>query len=88
MMKEFKNIVHFEIIACFHDQNKSVFLEARLLKLWLAGKKPALQKSHFCFDHVNRLYICLNIPSSDIWPYFPDICESLWDNIFSNTARC
>jgi len=23
----------------------------------LAGKKPALQKSHFCFDHVNRLII-------------------------------
>jgi len=22
----------------------------------LAGKMPALQKSHFCFDHVNRLY--------------------------------
>jgi len=20
--------------------------------LWLAGKKPALQKSHLCFDHV------------------------------------
>jgi len=25
--------------------------------LWLAGKKPALQKSHFCFDHVNRLIV-------------------------------
>jgi len=24
-------------------------------KPWLAGKKPALQKSHFCFDHVKRL---------------------------------
>jgi len=23
-------------------------------------KKPALQKSHFCFDHVNRLMIVLN----------------------------
>jgi len=26
-------------------------------KPWLAGKNPALQKSHFCFDHVNRLHI-------------------------------
>jgi len=26
-------------------------------KPWLAGKKPALQKSHFCFDPVNRLII-------------------------------
>jgi len=24
----------------------------------LAGKKPALQKSRFCFDHVNRHCIC------------------------------
>jgi len=23
----------------------------------LGGKKPALQKSHFCFDYVNRLII-------------------------------
>jgi len=23
-------------------------------KAWLAGKKPALQKSHFCFDHVKQ----------------------------------
>jgi len=25
--------------------------------LWLAGNKPALEKSHFCFDYVNRLYL-------------------------------
>jgi len=24
--------------------------------LWLAGWKPALHKSQFCYDHVNRLY--------------------------------
>jgi len=42
-------------------KTKVAFLEGRLLssqseqlkkyskKLWLAGKKPALQKSHFCF---------------------------------------
>jgi len=43
-------------------KTKVAFLEGRLLtsqseqfkKLQLAGKKPALQKRHFCFDHVNR----------------------------------
>jgi len=25
--------------------------------LWLAGLKPAFQKSHFCFGHVNRLRV-------------------------------
>jgi len=50
-------------------KTKVAFLKDRLLpsqseqseeffkKLWLAGKKQALQKSHFCFDHVNRLQI-------------------------------
>jgi len=44
-------------------KTKVAFLEGRLLsianhsnlknikKLRLAGKKPALQQSHFCFDH-------------------------------------
>jgi len=43
-------------------KRKVTFLEGRLLtsqtkqfkkvfkKVWLAGKKPALQKSHFCFN--------------------------------------
>jgi len=50
-----------------HDQNKSGFFGGPAFiqpvraiwkvfkRSWLAGKKPALQKSHFCFDHVNRL---------------------------------
>jgi len=39
-----------------HNQNKSGFYLANqsnlksFQKLWLAGKKPALQKSQFCFD--------------------------------------
>jgi len=44
-------------------KTKVVFLEGAFIqpiraiwkvsrKPWLAGKKPALQKSHFCFDHV------------------------------------
>jgi len=45
------------------------FLEGRLFSIqsdvfeyvtncsWLAGYKPALQKSHFCLDHVNRLLV-------------------------------
>jgi len=52
-------------------KTKVAFLEGPLLsgqseqseklskKLWLAGKRPALQISHFCFDHVNRLNISL-----------------------------
>jgi len=44
-------------------KTKVAFMKGRLLtsqseqfkKLWLAGKKGALQKSHFSFDHVNRL---------------------------------
>jgi len=51
-------------VAGIHDQNKSGFLGGPAFiqpiraiwkvfkKPWLAGKKPALQKSHFCFDHV------------------------------------
>jgi len=42
---------------------KMAFMEGRLFcsqseqfeifkKPWLAGKKPAFRKSHFCFDHV------------------------------------
>jgi len=51
-------------IACLHDQNKSGFYGGPAFiqpiraiwkvfkKSWLARKKPALQKSHFCYDHV------------------------------------
>jgi len=56
------------LLASLHDQNKSGFFEGpafnqpiraiyNLFKeLRLAGKKPALEKSHFCFDHLNRLF--------------------------------
>jgi len=56
-------------LAGLHDQNKSGFFWRAgfysanqnnlkdFKKTWLAGKKLALQKSHFCFDHVNRLII-------------------------------
>jgi len=59
----------YRYIACLHDQNKSGFFgEPAFIqpirtiwrvfkKLWLAGKKPALQKCHFYFDHVNRLIV-------------------------------
>jgi len=53
-------------VACLHDQNKSGFVESRLLSSqsdqfkkyskssdWL--KKAGPLKSHFCFDHVHRL---------------------------------
>jgi len=55
--------------SVLHDQNKSGFFGGPVFiqpiraiwkvfwKLWLAGKKPALQKSHFCFDHVNRIVV-------------------------------
>jgi len=56
-----------QFIACLHDQNKSGFLEGRLLSSqskqfkkyskssdWLEKSRP-FKKSHFCFDHVNRL---------------------------------
>jgi len=54
-------------------KTKMAFLEGRLLSSqseqlkkhskssdWLE-KRPALQKSHFCFDHVNRLIVTLVI---------------------------
>jgi len=39
--------------ASFYPANQSNL--KGLLKALIAGKMPALQKSHFCFDHVNRL---------------------------------
>jgi len=57
------------LLVCLHDHNKSGFFGGPAFmkpiraiwkvfkKTWLAGKKPVLQKRHFCFDHVNRLYI-------------------------------
>jgi len=69
------------LLACLNNQNKSGFFEGPAFiqpiiaiwkvkkKPWLAEKKPAFQKSHFCFDHVNRLYIAnsttQNGPSQD-----------------------
>jgi len=38
-----------------NQSNQKSFQKARRL----AGKKPALQKNHFCFDHVNRLKMLL-----------------------------
>jgi len=56
------------IISLFIIKTKVAFLEGRLLSSqselsekfskspdWLE-KKTALQKSHFCFDHINRIY--------------------------------
>jgi len=56
----------YEYIACLQDQNKSGFLEGWLLfsqseqsekfsKSPIGWKKAGPPKSHFCFDHVNRL---------------------------------
>jgi len=33
----------------------------------LVGKKPALEKSHFCFDHVSRQYIPLLVSSLPLY---------------------
>jgi len=42
----FGGLAYFQLIRAFW----------KLFRLlWLAGQKPALQKSHFCFDHVNKL---------------------------------
>jgi len=61
-------LIRLCLLACLHDQNKSRFFggpafiqvnQSKLksfLKALIAGKKPALQKSRFCFNHVNRLY--------------------------------
>jgi len=61
------NIVSKIELACLHDQNKSGFFwragfypanQSNLKsfqKALIGWKKPALQKSHFCFDHANRL---------------------------------
>jgi len=34
-------------------------IEKAFKKLWLAREKPALQKTLFCFGHMNRLIILL-----------------------------
>jgi len=39
-------------------------------KALIDWKKPALQKSHFCFDHVNRLIKTLNTNSSFLKRYY------------------
>jgi len=66
--------------------------------LWLAELKPTLQKSHFCFDHVNRLQIPLigwkkaSLPKKatsfltckpDKWMHYCTRHTSLMMNIFS-----
>jgi len=43
-------------------KTKMAFLEGRLLSSQSKqsekfSKRPAIQKSHFCFDHVNRLRV-------------------------------
>jgi len=57
------------LLACLRDQNKSGFFGGQafirpiraiwkvIKKLWLARKKPTLQKSHFWFDRVNRFFM-------------------------------
>jgi len=63
-------------------KTKAAFLESRLLSSqseqskkfskildWLE-KSPALQKSHFCFDHVNRLIKCNNYLVSMYIPFW------------------
>jgi len=57
------------LLACLHDQNKSGFFgrpaffqPIRAFPIvyrsdWLNKSRPS-QKSHFCFDHVNRLIKC------------------------------
>jgi len=61
-------LLFYDILACLHDQNKSGFFEgpafssqSKQLKKysknsgWLEKSRPT--KNHFCFDHVNRLFI-------------------------------
>jgi len=55
-------------------KTKVAFLKGRLLSIQpeqfkkysksskMAGKKPALQKKHFCFDHVNMLNVRSRCP--------------------------
>jgi len=50
------------LLAYLHDQNKSGFFGRPafiqpIRIIWKVFKKLALQKSHFCFDHVNWLYV-------------------------------
>jgi len=42
--------------ASFYPANQSNL--KRIQKVLIGWKKPALQKSHFCFDHVNRPNVC------------------------------
>jgi len=83
-------------IACLHDQNKSGFyggsafiqpiraMRKVFIKPWLARKKPALQKSHFCFDNVNRLkkhLTWIRMNDFQIWCFYHAYCccrISLW----------
>jgi len=77
------------LLACLHDQNKSGFFEGRTFnqpiraiynlfkELRLARKKPALQKSHFCFDYVNRLIVLFDSNDvSAIKAFFESNCNS------------
>jgi len=63
------NVEEKVLLVSWHDQNNSGFFGVPLLSSQLQQfekfskspalmeKKPALQKSHFCFDHVNRLFV-------------------------------
>jgi len=54
------------LLASLHDQNKSSFFGGpafihQIRTIWKVFKQPWLaKKSHFCFDHVNRLSIHKN----------------------------
>jgi len=74
-------------IACLHDQNKSGFFgrpalssQSEQLKKYSKSfdcleKKPALQKSHFCFDHVNRLKVNLFCPRTKQWSFNTNVIK-------------
>jgi len=49
------------------SEQSEVFKKPRL-----AGKKPALQKRHICFDHVNRLHV-----NQPLTPHFPSCGQGL-----------
>jgi len=42
-------------MAGFHPANQNNLKSIQ--KALIGWKKPALQKRHFCFDHVNRLIV-------------------------------
>jgi len=73
-------------------KTKAAFLEGRLFSS-LLKIKVGPPKSHFCFDHVNRLSVSLNIYSTigkvqtsyDVYSNFRPL--SLYDGILSYSAN-